>query len=157
MSGAITASELEAGRGNNNIQEIFKNWSPFIDCISKINYSEADHAKDSDAVMSRYNLIEYSDNNCKTSKSLWKYYRHEPALTDAGAADNFPGKSALLKFKQKITNTAGADRSKNVKIMVPLKYLSSFWITLEMSLINCEINLMLTLSKNFIISNAAPN
>ena len=30
--------------------------------------------------------------------------------------------------------------------MVPLKYLSNFWRTLEMSLINCEVNLILTWS-----------
>ena len=28
--------------------------------------------------------------------------------------------------------------------MVPLKYLSNFWRTLEMPLINCEVNLTLT-------------
>ena len=32
---------------------------------------------------------------------------------------------------------------KDVKIMVPLKYLSNFWWTLEMPLINYEINLIL--------------
>ena len=61
-----------------------------------------------------------------------------------------------LNFK-KITGTAGADGSKYVKIMVQFKYSTNFWITLEMPLINCEINLMLTSSKNFIISSAAPN
>ena len=41
--------------------------------------------------------------------------------------------------------------------MVPLKYLSNFWRTLEMSLINCEINLILTCSENCVISNTAEN
>ena len=41
--------------------------------------------------------------------------------------------------------------------MVPLKYLSNFWRTLEMSLINCEINLILTWSENCVISNTAAN
>ena len=35
--------------------------------------------------------------------------------------------------------------------MVPLKYLSNFWRTTEMPLINCEVNLILTLSANFVI------
>ena len=35
--------------------------------------------------------------------------------------------------------------------MVPLKYLSNFWRTLEMPLINCEISLQLKWSKNFIL------
>ena len=50
-----------------------------------------------------YNLVKYSDNNSKTSGSLWQYYRHEPAQTNAGANDSFPGDSASFKFKQKIT------------------------------------------------------
>ena len=41
--------------------------------------------------------------------------------------------------------------------MVPLKYLSNFWRTLEMLLINCELNLILTWSANCIISGAAAN
>ena len=31
----------------------------------------------------------------------------------------------------------------DVEIMVPLKYLSNFWSTLEMHLINCEVELIL--------------
>ena len=44
------------------------------------------------------------------------------------------------------------DGTKNFEIMVPLKYLSNFRRTLEMSLINCEINLDLNWSKNCIIA-----
>ena len=47
-----------------------------------------------------------------------------------------------------MTGQTGNNGTKNVKIMVPLKYLSNFWRTLEMLLINCEINLMLTWSAN---------
>ena len=35
--------------------------------------------------------------------------------------------------------------------MVPLKYLSNFWRTLEMHLINCEVELILTWSENCVI------
>ena len=38
--------------------------------------------------------------------------------------------------------------------MVPLKYLSNFWRTLEMPLINCEVNLILTWSENYVIVSA---
>ena len=41
--------------------------------------------------------------------------------------------------------------------MVPLKHLSKFWRTLEMPIINCENNLILTWSANFVTSNAAAN
>ena len=84
-----------------------------------------------------YNLIEYSDNYSKTSGSLWRYYKDElnDNLTD----------SELFKSKIKITGNAPADgNTEDVEIIVPLKYLSNFWKTLEMLLINCEVNLIIT-------------
>ena len=56
----------------------FKNSAPFINCISEINNTQIDNAKDIDIVMPMYNLIEYSDNYAKTSGSLWQYFRDEP-------------------------------------------------------------------------------
>ena len=50
-----------------------------------------------------------------------------------------------------MTGQTGDDRTKSVEIMVPLEYLSNFWKTLEMFLINCEINLILTWSTNCVI------
>ena len=80
------------------------------------------------------NSIEYSNNYSKTSRSLCQCYRNEPSLTNAGALDNFPGNSALFKFKQSIAGSTGDDGTKAVQIMVPLKYLSNFWKTLEIPL-----------------------
>ena len=74
--------------------------------------------------MSMYNLIEYSENYSKTSGSLWKYYRDEPVLSDAGTLANFPGNSASFKLKK--TASTGNDGTKAVQVMVPLKYLSNF-------------------------------
>ena len=94
-----------------------------------------------------YNLIEYSDNYSKTSGSLWKYYKDDPN-------DNIAD-SESFKSKVKITGKTPADRNtKNVEIIVPLKYLSNFWRTLEMPLINCEVNLILTWSKDCVITNS---
>ena len=49
----------------------FKNCAPFTKCISRINNTDIDNADDIDIVMPMYNLIEYSDNYSKTSRSLW--------------------------------------------------------------------------------------
>ena len=76
-------------------------------------------------------------------------------VTLAGILDNFPGNNALFEYKQKITSSAENNYTKAAKIMVPLKYLSNIWRTLEMLVINCEINLVLTSSKICVISNAA--
>ena len=102
--------------------------------------------------MTMYNLIEHSDNYSKTSGSLWQYYRDEPFLDNNGAIADFladNNNSASFKFKTKIAGRSGNDGTKNVKIRVPLKYLSNFWRTLEMPLINCEINLFLTWSTRY--------
>ena len=96
--------------------------------------------------MPMYNSIEYSNNYLKTG-SLWKYYRDDP--------NENVTQFKSFKFKIKITRkTPAAGNTKDVEIAVPLKYLSNFWRTLEMSLINCEINLILTWSEDFVISSA---
>ena len=86
-----------------------------------------------------YNLIEYSDVCLKTSGSLWQYYRDDPALDNNNNIIDFlaiNNSSISFKFKQQITRQTGNGGTKNVEIIVPLKYLSNFWRTLEMSLIN---------------------
>ena len=100
--------------------------------------------------MPMYNLTKYSYNYSKTSGSFWQSYRDEPAIP----LDNSPGNSASFKFKQKLRGSTGDDGTKAVKLMVPLKYLSNDWRTLEMPLINCEIYLILTWSVNCVVSSA---
>ena len=50
--------------------------------------------------------------------------------------------TVLCSNLKKIAVRTGNDDKKDVKIMLSLKYLSNFWSPLEMSLINCEINLI---------------
>ena len=98
--------------------------------------------------MLMYKLIEYSDNYSKTSGSLWQCYKDDQNdnLTD----------SESFKSKVKITgNTPAAGNTKDVEIIVPLKYLSNFWSTLEMPLINCGVDLILTWSKDCVITNSS--
>ena len=157
VSGTITVAQLAAGGGNQNIPVVFKTCAPFTNCISEISNTQIDNAEDIDAVRPMYNLVEYSDNYSKTSENVWQYYRDESALNDAGALANFPGNSASFKYKQKITDLRGDYGTKAVQILVPLRYLSNFWKTLEMPLVNCEISLILTWPENCVISNAAAN
>ena len=102
--------------------------------------------------MLMYNLIEYSDKYSKTSGTLQQYCKDIPAVNNNGDIVDFNGANATdsFNFKTKITGqTDNNGRIDNVEIMVPLKYLSNFWRTLEMPLINCEINLILTWSALF--------
>ena len=115
---------------------IVKNWAPLTDCISEINNSLVNNAKDTDAVMSMYSLVVYNDNYAKNSGRSWQYYKDE---TDANgsiadfATDN--NNSVSFKFKQEARGQTGNDTIKDVEIMLQLKYLSNFWRTLEVPLI----------------------
>ena len=143
---AAGATVNNDNNNNNNNKVIFKNCAPFTNCISEINNTQIDNAKDIDIVMPIYNLIEYSDNYAKTTGSLWQYCKDIPArnandeiiiFAEGNTTDSF-------NFKVKIKGGTGNNGTKDVEIMVPLKYLSNFWRTLEMPLINCEVNLILT-------------
>ena len=119
----------------------------FTKCISRINNTDIDTARDIDIVVPMYNLIEYSDNYSKTSGSLWQYYKDDPNYNIL--------QSESFKYKIKITEKTPADGyTKDVEIIAPLKYLSNFWRTLEMPLINCEVNLELTWSRDCVITNS---
>ena len=116
----------------------FKNFAPFTNCISEINNTQVDNAKDID-------IVQDIDNYSKTSGSLWQYYRDEPN-------DNLAD-SESFKFKIKgIGKTPAAGIEKYVEIIVPLKYLSNFWRTLEMPLIKCEVNLILICPSTCVIT-----
>ena len=92
-------------------------------------------------------MIEYSHNYLKTSESLWQYNKDDPN-------DNMAD-SESFKYKVKITGKTSDDGNiKDVEIIVPLKYLSNFRRTLEMRLINCEVNLELTWSRDSVITNS---
>ena len=97
--------------------------------------------------MPMYNLIEYSDNYSKTSGSLFQYFKDIPN-------DNL-ARSESFKYKVKITGKTSVEvNTKDVEIIVSLKYLSNFWRALEMPLINWEVNLILTWSKDCVITNS---
>ena len=163
VKGTITVNNTaaqSAGANNINKKVIFKNCAPFTNCISEINNTQIDNATDIDIVMSMYNLTEYSDNYAKATESLWQYCKDIPARNVNNKIIVFDAKNTTdsFKFKAKITGKTGNDGTKNVEIMVPLKYLSNFWRTLEMPLINCEFNLIITwLSTCVLISTGVQN
>ena len=104
--------------------------------------------------MPMYNLIEYSDNYPKTSGSLWKYCKDIPALNDDGdiVIFNRTNDTDSFNFKSKIIGkTYDNGDIENVEMIIPLKYLSNFWRTLEISLANCEVELIMTWSENCVI------
>ena len=135
----------------------FKNNAPFTSCISKINNTLIDNAEDLDIVMLMYNLREYSKSFRKTTGSFWNYYRDEPNSSICGENNNVNYSikdSKSFDYKTSITEKLeGNNTEKEVEIVVPLKYLSNFWRTINMPLINCQINLILTWSKNCVLTS----
>ena len=138
MKGDITLEgDNDANKRNKNLA--FKNNAPFINCISKINGIKIDNPEDLDVVMPIYNLLEYSKNHRKTTGSLCNYYRDEPSNPLSSNSESF-------KYKTSIAGKTpeNNDLLTNVKLVIPLKYLSNFWRSLNISLINCEVELILT-------------
>ena len=86
VKGTITVTGTTS-RNSKNRPLAFKNNTPFINCISKINNTLIDNAEDLDIVMPMYNLLEYSKNYRNTAGSLWNYNRDD--LTDDRNNNNF--------------------------------------------------------------------
>ena len=82
-----------------------------------------------------------------------KYCKDIPAVNNNNGIVDFTDNNFTdsFNFKVKITGQTGNDGAKNLEIMVALKYLSNLWRTLEIHLINWEINLILTCSANCVI------
>ena len=150
---------IRATNAVNATRLALKNCAPFSKCNLEINDEHVDTAEILDIVMPMYNLIEYSDNYQDSSATLYQYKRDEPPDNNVNlTADN----STSFKYKVNLLGNIDAANPDNalvgrlnVKIVVPLKYLSNFFRSLEMPLINCKIKLNLTWKKEFVLSTAA--
>ena len=105
VKGTITVTDPDNPKRNKSVA--FKNNAPFINYISKINGIQIDNAEDLNVVMLMYNLLEYSKNYKKTTRSLWNYYRAEPS-------NPFFFNSKSFKYKKSISgNTYDGDNDAN--------------------------------------------
>ena len=136
----------------------FKNFAPFTRCVTHIN-KFINKIINLDIIMYMYNLIEYSDNYADSSGSLYQFKRDESPMNNAGNPLNLVlDNSTSFKYKAIPLGKAddddddGNDRSlKNTKIVVPLKYLSNFFRSLVMPLINCKIHLELNCNNDCVV------
>ena len=155
MTGDIKVAGVAA---NTNVT--FKNCAPFTRWVTHINDEHVETAENLDIIMPMYNLIEYSDNYADSSGSLYRFKRDESPMNDAGnpnnvALDNSTSCKYIESLLGKATDSDGNDRSlKNAKIVVPLKYLSIFFRSLDMPLINCKIDLELNWNNNCVMYDA---
>ena len=141
---------------NNDTDCAFKNCAPFSACTTKVNDVFVDETNHIYIAMPMYNLIEYSDNYSDTSGSLWQFKRDEFPADNADLtidiSDSFKYKATILRKMADTVNNANSS-VKDAKIVVPLKYLSNFWRSSEIPLINCEVFLELNWIEDCILSS----
>ena len=108
--------------------------------------------------MPTHNLLEYSKNYRKTAGSLWNYYRDDPnsgvntSITNSiRGSKSFDYKTNYIEDEVTHNHLTKSD----VKIVVPLKHLSSFGRNLNIPLNNCEIELILTWFENCVLISKA--
>ena len=148
---------IRAAGANANTRLALKNCAPFTKCNLEINDEHVDTAENLDITMSMYNLIEYSDNYQDSSATLYQSKRDEPSEDDA-VADLMADNSSSFKYKVSLLGNPVLDGNitkRSVKVVVPLKYLSNFFRSLEMPLINCKIKLNLTWKKECVLTTDA--
>ena len=154
VDGTIRAAAADA---NNRLA--LKNCAPFTKCNLEINDEHVDTAENLDITMPMYNLIEYSDNYQDSSATLYQYKRDEPPEANA-INDLTTDTSSSFKHKVSLLDNPVLDGNitrRSVKAVVPLKYLSKFFRSLETPLINCKIKLNLTWKKECALSNQDGN
>ena len=152
VKGIITVTEPCNAKGNKSVA--FKNNARFINCISKINGAQIANAEDLDVVMPMFNLLEYIATITQKQQVvcgiIWLF-----------VSKSFKCKTSITGNAYKlVAGDANFDATKvrknETEITVSLKHLSIFWRTLNISLINCEIELILTWSKNCVLVNMIP-
>ena len=105
-----------------------------------------------------YNLPEYGKNYKKTTVILWNYYRDKPSNPLSSNSESFKYKTSITGNTYNVgAGEAGYDANKvgknETEVVIPLKHLSNFWRSLNIPLINCEVELILTWSKNCVLAD----
>ena len=98
-------------------------------------------------------MLEHSKNYKKITGSLWNYYKDEPSDPLASYSESFKYKTCFTENTYDGDDNANKVGKNETEIVVPLNNLSNFWRTLNMPLINCEIELILTWSKNCVVAD----
>ena len=165
----LFTGNIKVQNGNDATRVAIKNCHPFTRATFKLNNEQVDTAGNLDLTMNLYNMLEYSDNYADTTGSLYHYKRPEPrdnngnVVNLATTLSSFKHQSGLVQ-KQLTTpnsenvptnidpNFANAHRIwKNIKIVVPLKYIINFFRNLELPLINTKLYMELNWTKYLVL------
>ena len=165
VKGDITVTNPNNAKRNKAVT--FKNNVPFTNCIT-INGIKIDNAEDFDVLIPMYNLLEYNKNYKKITGSLWNYYRDQPIDPRSTNSESFKYKTSIAG------NTYNADLAiigdggnpvpnpnydankvdKNeTEVVIPLKHLRNFNRSLNIPLIICEVEIIVTWTKNCVLAD----
>ena len=167
----LVTGNIKVQNGNYVTRVAIKNCHPFTRATFKLNNEQVDIADNLDLTMNLYNMLEYSDNYADTIASLYQYKRPEPKDANGNvinlgtALSSFKYQPGLVQKHLKTPNSenvpantdpnfANAHRIwKNIKTVVPLKYISNFFRNLELPLINTKLYIELNWTKYSVLCN----
>ena len=134
----LVTGNITTTGGNVNTKVAFKNCAPFTRCVTHINDEQVETAENLDIIMPMYNFLEYSDNYADSSGGLYHLKRDEQNINaDRNLANVTTANSSSFKCKSSLLgNPAANGVLEDAEIVVPLKYLSNVFRSLEMLLIN---------------------
>ena len=135
----LVTGNINGTGGDNNTKVVFKNCAPFEKCSTEIDGTLVDETDFINITMTMYNLIAYSDNYSDTPGSLWNF-KGDEIIDNADVTNDNDAPS--FKYEANVIGD-GVEIKNGVKIAVPLKYLSNFWRSLEIPLINCKVEISL--------------
>ena len=147
----ITVEDIIIANKRNKMSAV-RNNAPFIPCISKIKNTLIGNAEDLDIFMLMYNLSENSNNYSMILGRLWNCYRDE--VNDDANGNNVDdyridnSKAVTSKSFEYETKIIGRTSTYNKTLDTEV----SFWKSLNLTLINCEIELDISWSKDCVIS-----
>ena len=167
----LVVGNIEVQNVNDAGRVAFRNCHPFTRATFKLNNEQIDTADNLDLTMDLYNMLEYSDNYADTTGSLYQYKRPEPRNNNGNvvnlgtALSSFKYQSGLVQKQLTTPNSenvpANVDPNfanphriwKNIKIVVPLKYISNLFRNLELPLINTKLYMELNWTKYSVLCN----
>ena len=171
----LVTGNIKVQNGNDATRVAIRSCHPFTRATFKLNNEQFDTADKLDLTMNLYNMLEYSDNYADTTGSLYQYKRPEPRDNNANIVNlgtalfSCKYQSGLVQTKLTTPNSenvpantdpnfANAHRIwKNIKIVVPLKYVSNFFRNLELPLINTKLYMEVNWTKYSVLCNQNQN
>ena len=171
----VVTGNIKVQNGNDATRVAIKKCHPFTRATFKLNNKQVDTADNLDLTMNLYNVLEYSDDYADTTASLYQYKIPEPRDNNGNVVNlgitlsSFKYQSGLVQKQLTIPNSGNVPANtypnfanahkvwKNIKIMVPLKYISNFFRNLELPLINTKLYIELNWTKYSVLCNQNQN